>query len=114
MMAASKHLQANKIEGDEKDDTGITLGKHEDLVGMNIHLKDSDVMFFGAYARNGSIRTKLEYLQRKTKRGTKHFVLALDANQPPEEMQDKLDDFDLKAVVIQAEGKPKTCLFTEF
>ena len=81
----------------------------KDLAGRTIHIKDTEIMVFAAYAKDGIFEDQISCIARITNKGERPFILAMDANAPPHKVQSLIDELGIKAEVITPNNTEITC-----
>ena len=104
MAAAKRHLHTSGIAGDEAED-GWARSPYRDLAGRTLHLRSSDIMVLGGYARDGEYHPLATSVAQITRNGKVPFVWLADFNAPPDELKDPdwLDRLD--ACVIRPDSQ---------
>ncbi len=81
----------------------------EDLVGLNVPLRGSEVLVFGSYAREGHYLQQLSEVAKVTLQGRIPFVWLADFNAPADALEAEPGVAALDAVVVRPSGGRISC-----
>ncbi len=108
MAGAKKHLSTQPLVYDTRQFGGYR-SRRQDLVGVNVGLRGSELLVFGGYARGGQYLAQLAEVARVTNGGRLPFVWMADWNVPPDTLEAEPALASLDAVVLRPRGGTVSC-----